>query len=88
MKDKKLRVYIYYMLLTGLSFVVFFSVMFLLLGGVWGKLALGTLLYLPPARLVTEIFGFSKTKNYGFALISVILLVMLFLGYTYESIGH
>jgi len=81
MKDKNLRKYIYYMLLTGLSCVVFFAVMFLMFGGVWGKLALGALLCLPPARLLTEILGFSKTKNYGFALISAILIIMLFLEY-------
>ena len=81
MKDKQLRKYIHYVLLTGLSLVVFFAVLFLIFGGAWGKVSLGVLLCLPPARLLTEIYGFSKTKNYGFALISLILIIMLFLEY-------
>jgi predicted Co/Zn/Cd cation transporter (cation efflux family) len=77
MKDKKLRKYIYRVLAAGIALSAFFAVLYLIFGGIYGNIALGTLLSLAPARLLAEVYGFAESKNYGFALISLILFVIL-----------
>lgn len=81
MKDKKLRLYIKRVLFCGLFLAVFFAVLWLLFGGIYGRLALGTIILLPLARLATEIFGFWKEGQKGFALISVVMLFILAVEY-------
>ncbi|ACC98701.1 hypothetical protein Emin_1149 [Elusimicrobium minutum Pei191] len=78
MKDRALKKNIHYVLLAGLSLVVLSAALYVFLGGVWGKISLGILLALPPLRLVIEVHGFAKTKLYGFMLISLTLILMLF----------
>ncbi|WP_424244028.1 putative membrane protein [Elusimicrobium posterum] len=81
MKDKKLRLYIRNVLFAGLCLVVLFAVLWLIFGGVFDKLALGTLIILPLFRIVTEIYGFSKEGEPRFALISAIMLAILLAEY-------
>lgn len=81
MKDKKLRLYVRNVLFAGLSLVVLFAALWLIFGGIFIKLALGTLICLPLMRIITEIYGFTKEGEFRFALISAVMLAALLAEY-------
>ena len=83
MKDKQVRFYIKRVLAAGITAVIVLSVLALLIGGVWGKIGVAAVLLLPLSRLSTEVYGFTKTGKYRYAIISTVLIIMILSSFTF-----
>ncbi len=83
MKDRSVRKSVKAVLATGIVIVSALSIAALILGGVWGNIAVGALLLLPISRLLTEVVAFTKEGKARYALISVILILMIASSFTF-----
>ncbi|WP_428898305.1 hypothetical protein Dip518_000497 [Parelusimicrobium proximum] len=82
MKDRKVRIYINRVLKIGLAVAAVLCLPGIILGGVWGKIAVGSVLALPLLRLSTEAYGFSKTGKPRYAVLAGMIILIILISFS------